>query len=86
MRRWSAPIAALIAAVLGLACGYGYTRYRGDAPVRNGTTPGVATTTGESAVARTTAAQRTPRRSVDSAASTHPLRARAAGLPPPARP
>lgn len=83
MRRWS----ALLAVVLGLACGYGYTRYRATPPTDAARdTPSVTADGAEDDAARTSAASRAPRRGTDPDAAAHPLRARAAALPPPARP
>ncbi|HVH32539.1 MAG TPA: hypothetical protein VM847_00325 [Tahibacter sp.] len=83
MRRWS----ALIAVVLGFACGYGYTHYRAaPLPGSTGNTTTVAGDDAERNAARTSAAARAPRRGTDVDAAAHPLRARAAALPSPARP
>ncbi|HSX58882.1 MAG TPA: hypothetical protein VLF18_01665 [Tahibacter sp.] len=77
---------ALIAAALGLACGYGFTRY----PTETSTAAPVSVTTSddapESTAAQNTSAPRTPRVRASTSGTAHPLLARAAGLPTPPLP
>lgn len=75
---------ALIAAALGLACGYGITRHQAAAPP---TPPPSAASADAAAVPRTDAAARAPRSvRTPSTGAEHPLLARAASLATPALP